>query len=122
MGESLSWFRFKACRKCQGDLVFDQGDWLCLQCGRYYYTGLNETQPNRQPEARSSPIRLASNQQTPMGDNGDKKDKTVVSAYPVALPVAGFAAALTTTITADCSFSLGQTKFMAPVQYLGTTN
>lgn len=33
-------FRFKACRKCRGDLVLDEGDWLCLQCGTYYYTGL----------------------------------------------------------------------------------
>ena len=33
-------FRFKACLKCRGDLVLDEGDWLCLQCGTYYYTGL----------------------------------------------------------------------------------
>ena len=33
-------FRFKACAKCRGDLVLDEGDWLCLQCGTYYYTGL----------------------------------------------------------------------------------
>jgi hypothetical protein len=41
----LTWFRFKACVRCLGDLVWDEGDWLCLQCGRYYYTRLN------QPEA-----------------------------------------------------------------------
>ena len=41
----LNWFRLKACVKCRGDLVWDDGDWLCLQCGRYYYTGLY------QPEA-----------------------------------------------------------------------
>ena len=29
-----------ACLKCRGDLVYDEGDWLCLQCGVYYYTGL----------------------------------------------------------------------------------
>ena len=33
-------FRLKGCTKCQGDLVLDDGDWLCLQCGTYYYTGL----------------------------------------------------------------------------------
>ena len=33
-------FRLKACPKCRGDLAFDQGDWICLQCGTYYYTGL----------------------------------------------------------------------------------
>ncbi len=36
----MSWIRFKACVKCRGDLVLDEGDWLCLQCGTYYYTGL----------------------------------------------------------------------------------
>lgn len=36
----MRWFRLKACPKCRGDLVLDEGDWLCLQCGTYYYTGL----------------------------------------------------------------------------------
>ena len=39
-GETVNWFRFKACVKCRGDLVLDDSDWLCLQCGTYYYTGL----------------------------------------------------------------------------------
>ena len=29
----------KGCTKCSGDLVFDEGDWRCWQCGHYYYTG-----------------------------------------------------------------------------------
>ena len=32
--------RLGVCLKCRGDLVNDEGDWLCLQCGVYYYTGL----------------------------------------------------------------------------------
>ena len=36
----------KACVKCHGDLVWDDGDWLCLQCGRYYYTLLYQTEVN----------------------------------------------------------------------------
>ena len=36
----MNWFRLKACVKCLGDLVWDDGDWLCLQCGRYYYARL----------------------------------------------------------------------------------
>ena len=36
----MNWFRFKSCVKCGGDLALDQGDWLCLQCGTYYYSGL----------------------------------------------------------------------------------
>ena len=40
-------FRLKACQKCRGDLVLDEGDWLCLQCGRYYYTGLYQDRPGQ---------------------------------------------------------------------------
>jgi hypothetical protein len=36
----VNWFRLKTCIKCQGDLAADNGDWICLQCGAYYYTGL----------------------------------------------------------------------------------
>ena len=36
----LNWFRLKACPKCGGDLAPDEGDWICLQCGTYDYTGL----------------------------------------------------------------------------------
>ena len=41
----MNWFRLKACAKCKGDLVLDDGDWLCLQCGTYLYTGLYRNQP-----------------------------------------------------------------------------
>ena len=27
----------KGCMKCGGDLYMDYGDWMCLQCGKYYY-------------------------------------------------------------------------------------
>jgi len=30
--------RFKACAKCQGDLLPDEEDWKCLQCGARYYS------------------------------------------------------------------------------------
>ncbi len=36
----MNWFCLKACTKCGGDLAVDDGDWICLQCGTYYYTGL----------------------------------------------------------------------------------
>lgn len=38
-----------ACLKCRGDLAYDDGDWKCLQCGVYYYTGLyRDATPHRQ--------------------------------------------------------------------------
>lgn len=56
-GETVNWFRFKACVKCRGDLVLDHSDWLCLQCGTYYYTGLyQESAPtNAHSEENKSP-------------------------------------------------------------------
>jgi hypothetical protein len=33
-------FRLKGCKKCGGDLALDDGDWICLQCGTYYYVHL----------------------------------------------------------------------------------
>lgn len=42
----MNWFRLKSCIKCHGDLAADNGDWLCLQCGTYYYTGLYQLHPH----------------------------------------------------------------------------
>ena len=42
----MNLYRLGACLKCRGDLAHDDGDWICLQCGTYYYTGLY-------PETRS---------------------------------------------------------------------
>ena len=36
----MNLYRLGVCLKCRGDLAYDEGDWICLQCGTYYYTGL----------------------------------------------------------------------------------
>ena len=36
----MNLYRLGVCLKCRGDLAYDDGDWLCLQCGACYYTGL----------------------------------------------------------------------------------
>ena len=36
----MNHYRLKACRRCGGDLVRDETDWICLQCGSYSYVGL----------------------------------------------------------------------------------
>lgn len=56
-GVVLIWFRLKGCAKCRGDLALDGGDWLCLQCGTYYYTGLyrRPTAARRLPLGRQDP-------------------------------------------------------------------
>ena len=30
-------WKFKSCSKCGGDLFAQDGEWGCIQCGRYYY-------------------------------------------------------------------------------------
>ena len=52
----MNWFRLKGCAKCGGDLVLDEGDWLCLQCGTYYYTGLYRITDLTQQPKESSPL------------------------------------------------------------------
>ena len=42
-GISVKIYRLGACLKCHGDLAHDKGDWICLQCGVYYYTGLYDS-------------------------------------------------------------------------------
>ena len=49
----MIWFRFEACLKCKGDLALDDGDWICLQCGTYYYIGLYQSPPASIPSAPS---------------------------------------------------------------------
>ena len=58
----MNWFRLKTRIKCQGDLAADQGNWLCLQCDTYYYTGLyqlpshtNDSPPPQGPTASPEP-------------------------------------------------------------------
>ena len=34
----LIFCHLKGCPRCQGDLIFDENDWRCWQCGHYYYT------------------------------------------------------------------------------------
>ena len=53
-------YRLGACLKCRGDLAHDQGDWICLQCGVYYYTGLYaEAQSGGTPSHDGGLLRIA---------------------------------------------------------------
>ena len=49
-------FHLKGCAKCGGDLVVDELDWLCLQCGTYYYTNLYQRRPHGGGEAAFGPL------------------------------------------------------------------
>lgn len=33
----MAHFVFRGCRRCDGDLILESGDWRCLQFGRYRY-------------------------------------------------------------------------------------
>ena len=71
-------FHLKACSKCQGDLALDEGDWLCLQCGTYYYTRLYRT-PVVSPTLVPEPARRV---QDPSGDQRVKTASLPNSAVP----------------------------------------
>ncbi len=49
-------FRLKGCAKCGGDLVVDELDWLCLQCGTYYYTNLYQRRTQAEGEEANGPL------------------------------------------------------------------
>ena len=38
----MSVWKFKSCSKCGGDLFAQDGEWGCIQCGRYYYPANTE--------------------------------------------------------------------------------
>lgn len=63
------------CLKCRGDLAYDEGDWICLQCGVYYYTGLYpETQWG---EPRDGKLRVS---RRGCEDHGDAADRLAQAA------------------------------------------
>ena len=58
----MTWFHLGGCSKCGGDLAYDDGDWICLQCGTYFYTGLyrrEETAPEDERFTRLAAALLA---------------------------------------------------------------
>ena len=67
-------FRFKACIKCCGDLALDDGDWICLQCGTYYYVGLYRGAHPVEPVGLPGPIGLDRR-----GQEGRSKGLAIVS-------------------------------------------
>ena len=97
-------FHLKACAKCQGDLVLDEGDWLCLQCGTYYYIGLYRKQGLfRQPQQPAEP---------PRQDKGLILDQLTAGpllgqASPPTLPQrAGFSLTTRLNISPECQISV----------------
>ena len=65
----------KGCSKCWGDLVFDEGDWKCWQCGRYYYTGQVTPNGNPQPTAYqdATPLEAGESPSIQHPDSGTQK-------------------------------------------------
>lgn len=61
----MTLYRLGVCLKCQGDLAYDEGDWLCLQCGVYYYTGLY---PQTPADADAPLLRIADPGETGFAD------------------------------------------------------
>jgi len=87
----VNWFRLKTCIKCQGDLAADEGDWICLQCGTYYYTGLYRFQSNAD-DAPPAPSPAAIERPEQKTTGAGQAPAFAASAHPstgVAAPVVG---------------------------------
>ena len=99
----MNWFLFKACSKCRGDLVLDEGDWLCLQCGTYYYTDLyrgtgaglrprQDSEPRREDKTLL-PARLTAGFPSEMGGPADRLGPAFVTSRralgPARMPGSG---------------------------------
>ena len=43
----MNYWRFKSCSRCNGDLILEDSEWRCLQCGHYYYPNVPQfTEPS----------------------------------------------------------------------------
>ena len=72
-------FRFKACIKCRGDLALDDGDWICLQCGTYYYVGLYRVTQPVEPVGMTGPVGMEGVGIESRDDGGPTKGLETVS-------------------------------------------
>jgi hypothetical protein len=62
----------KSCWKCSGDLVLDEDEWRCWQCGHYYYPKLKLEQALLETRGLS-PVPIWTNkkvQSAPLGQRG----------------------------------------------------
>lgn len=40
--------QLKSCVRCHGDLVLEENEWHCFQCGRYCYPTISRVEPIRE--------------------------------------------------------------------------
>ena len=73
-------FRLKTCIKCQGDLAADNGDWLCLQCGIYYYTGLYQLHRHLDDAPNALSPQVPSSADSNISEQPEKKHLGIVTA------------------------------------------
>ena len=93
----------KACAKCGGDLALDQGDWLCLNCGTYYYTGLYRWVQRGKTEAKRDSFAGS-----PSPESGESKGwRPIVVGVPDQCPALGQA-------WIDQHVTVGSAEFLHP--------
>lgn len=55
----------KGCPRCEGDLLFDETEWRCWQCGQYYYAI-----PGQPLDQCIHEIRMIDSEAVPVPDDG----------------------------------------------------
>ncbi len=77
----------KSCTRCGGDLIFDEGDLRCWQCGHYYYTrgAISAEHSRPDPLVEYSPPEVRYNEPTADGrgrqvDSSERRRRTAYGA------------------------------------------
>ena len=81
----------KSCTRCGGDLIYDEGDWRCWQCGHYYYRAESASRelPNGEmdppafegaPDSVTPEERPARRQRTSYGTRATRNINSVIRA------------------------------------------
>lgn len=69
--------KLRACRKCSGDLVLDNDEWRCWQCGKYYYPRPASTEAPPSPVASNHIAALVGSAIAPLQRRGRRAPRDI---------------------------------------------
>jgi hypothetical protein len=66
--------KLRSCGKCRGDLIQDEDEWRCLQCGRYYY-------PNPPTRSETGAIQIPKWEGWPSGGSAERSVNSEIETH-----------------------------------------